>query len=131
MATIQEIMSSELVTVSPKTPLNEAIQLLMTHRISGLPVVNESNELVGMITEKDLLYIFADNDANFNFVEDLMETNLRSQQLSDSLAEVCDCLLANSFRRVPILDGKRLVGLISRADLMPAILDLAQQRTKA
>ena len=130
MTKIQSVMQSQVVTVSPTTTVTEAIELLMKYKISGVPVVVGNLEPVGMLTEKDLLNIFSEEMSGEIRVEQLMSRTLHTFQVTDSLEAVCDCLLANHFRRVMILDGKKLVGLISRADLMPAILEVLQERNR-
>ena len=130
MATARDIMKTELVTVQEGTSLNEAIELLMTHRISGLPVVDAQNNLVGILTEKDTMKLLYEKPGTCNTVSDLMENRLRSFQQDTPLDQVCDCLMANHFRRVPILSGTKLVGLISRADLMPTILEAAAANSR-
>lgn len=128
IVTARTIMNPNPVTIGPEATLIEAIQLLIDRKISGLPVIDEARRLVGMISEKDTMRLFYDDPGEHSFVRDLMVTDLRAFQADDELSEVCDCLMANTFRRVPILEGDRLVGLISRADLMPTILDLASER---
>jgi CBS domain-containing protein len=125
MKTARSVMKSDLITVRAGTPLSDAIRLLVEHRISGLPVVDDRQRLLGILTEKDLLRLLYEEQGAFQRVEELMVSEVRSFQADDPLEQVCDCLMANHFRRVPILEGERLVGLISRADLMPTILEIA------
>lgn len=126
-AVARAVMKTDLVTVAPDTPLADAIRLLMKHRISGLPVVDAQQRLVGIVTEKDLLRLLYEERGVLAKAADVMSTGVRAFQADDPLELICDCLMANHFRRVPILEGDRLVGLISRADLMPTILDLAAE----
>jgi len=126
-AVARAVMKTDLVTVTPDTPLADAIRLLMKHRISGLPVVDAQQRLVGIVTEKDLLRLLYEERGVLAKAADVMSTGVRAFQADDPLELICDCLMANHFRRVPILEGDRLVGLISRADLMPTILDLAAE----
>ncbi|HKJ00292.1 MAG TPA: CBS domain-containing protein [bacterium] len=128
MTKVRELMRREVITVLEDTPLQEAVALLIQHRISGLPVVNRAGELVGLITEKDVMRLLHEEPGACTTVRDLMTTKVRAFQADDDLELVTDCLLANHFRRVPILEGRKLVGLISRADLMPTVLALAQER---
>lgn len=121
MVTVREVMQTELVTVRPDAPVRDAIMLLLRHRISGLPVVDAQRRLLGVVTEKDLMRLLYEEPGRITRVEQVMTRRVRTFQGDAPLAQVCDCLLANHFRRVPILDGERLVGLISRADLMPTI----------
>lgn len=127
MAQTRSLMQRNLITVSPDTPLRAAIGLLIRHRISGLPVVDGAGRLQGIVTEKDVMRVLYEPKGTFKQVGDLMVTEVRAFQADEDLSVVCDCLMANHFRRVLILEGDRLVGLISRADLMPVILDLADE----
>lgn len=128
MNTARAVMRTNLVTVGPNTSLTKAIELLIEHQISGLPVVGEGSILMGMITEKDMMRLWHGTTPNPTIVSDLMVREVRTFQASDALEDVCDCLMSNSFRRVPILEGKTLVGLISRADLMRTILEVSRER---
>lgn len=130
-AVARSVMQEKLVTVTPDATLTEAIHLLMKHRISGLPVVDANQHLVGIVTEKDMLRLLYEERGSATRVSDLMVTRVRAFQADDPLELVCDCLMANHFRRVPIVEGERLVGLISRADLMPTILELAMEQAGA
>lgn len=81
-----------------------------------------------MITEKDILNIFADEEQEHVTVADLMERSIRSLQADDALEDLCGCLPSNHFRRVPILEGKKLVGLVSRSDLMETALEILEDK---
>jgi CBS domain-containing protein len=126
----RDVMHPDPITVRPETPIAAAIRLLIEHRISGLPVVDPRQRIVGMITEKDMLRVLYEESGTLNAVSDLMTTRLRVFQADDPLEQVVDCLMANHFRRVPVIDGERLVGLISRADLMETILEEAEDRMR-
>ena len=128
--TARDVMTPDPITVHTETPIAAAIRLLIEHRISGLPVVDPQQRVVGMITEKDMLRVLYEESGTLNTVSDLMSTRLRMFQADDPLEQVVDCLMANHFRRVPVIDGERLVGLISRADLMETILDEAEERMR-
>jgi CBS domain-containing protein len=106
--------------------LHLALELLIANSISGLPVVDDAGQLVGVLSEKDLLRIFYEPDAHS--VESVMTHAPISMSIEAPLVDVIDCLMANDFRRVFIHDHKKLVGLISRADLMPAILKALLER---
>lgn len=127
MKTIREVMSPDPIQVHPETPLREAIALLVEHNISGVPVVDGDQAIVGILSEKDLLKLFHEPDARA--VGALMTRDPITFPVDADLVEVVDCLLANDFRRVMIHDAGRLVGLVSRADVMPAILDLLGERS--
>lgn len=117
-------MRSNLIVVSKDTLFIEAIELIAEHRITGLPVVEKGMNLVGVITEKDLLqltYLLITNkfDRIKEYtVESLMTRDVVTCRSNDNLADICQCLVENPFRRIPIVDDDRLVGLITRKDLI-------------
>ncbi len=129
MATARLVMKTELITVTEDMPLREAIQLLIDHKISGLPVVDGDGNLKGLFTEKDAMRLLFEDKGTCKFVSDLMVREVRTFQVGTPLEPICDCLMSNHFRRVPILVGAKLVGLISRADLMPTILAVASENS--
>ena len=123
MFEIKNIMKTDVITAKRQTPIYKAIETMAENNITGLPVVNDDMTLAGIISEKDvlmLLYNFGERPGN---VEDFMTKNMVSFDQEDHLVNVCDCLLKNNFRRVPIVAGpkKKLVGIISRTDLIRCI----------
>ena len=115
-------MKCGLLTVNRETPVSEAMEFLVTHNISGLPVVDDYMNLVGIITEKDMLKLLYNPQAEPGCAGDFMTKDVVSFNHDDSLFDVCDCLINNNFRRVTILNQGRLVGIVSRADIMVYIL---------
>jgi CBS domain-containing protein len=120
MPTIREVMKTDLITIQPDAPVADALRLLIDHGISGLPVVDADGAIVGVLSEKDLLKVFYEKDLT---VGGLMTRDPETISVDADLVEVFDSLMAANFRRVLIHDGGKLVGLISRADLMPALLE--------
>ena len=127
MKTIRDVMRPAPIHTRPGEGLHQVLELLIQHGISGLPVVDEAGSLVGAISEKDLLKIFYEDEART--VDSVMTRDPVSISVDAELVEVVDCLMANDFRRVFIHEGEKLVGLVSRADLMPAILSALLERT--
>ncbi|MBN2137445.1 MAG: CBS domain-containing protein [Sedimentisphaerales bacterium] len=120
--TAEDVMKRGLLTVRRQTPIYDAMNILATEAITGLPVVDDAMNLVGILTEKDMLKSLRDPYVKAGNAEDFMTENVTSFRSNDSLYDICDCLIENSFRRVPILDAGKVVGIISRADVMIYIL---------
>ncbi len=118
----KDIMKCGLLTIKRQTPIYEAMETIATRNITGLPVVDDYMNLVGIISEKDMLKLLYDPKAKLGKVEDFMTEDVVSFNRDDSLFDICDCLINNNFRRVPILNQGRLVGIISRVDLILYIL---------
>ncbi|MEN6334437.1 MAG: CBS domain-containing protein [Phycisphaerales bacterium] len=119
---VQDVMTIGLQTTTLNSPLLEAAEILVTHGITGLPVVDDSMRLLGILSEKDVLRLLDSSPSRAWRVRDVMTPDVVSFNLDDDLFDVCKCLANNSFRRVPVLDRGRLVGIISRADLILYIL---------
>lgn len=117
-------MQTDLIVVNKNTPFIKAIELIAKHRVTGLPVVEDGMNLVGVVSEKDLLvltyHLMTDNLDQIRkyTVETLMTKDVVTFQPDDTLADVCQCFAGSPFRRVPIVQGSKLVGLITRKDLI-------------
>ena len=124
----KDIMTQPVITVTPDTPIYDAIRLLSSRRLTGLPVVDEDLELVGILTEKDVLHLLNEHqDRSDQIVADFMCENVTHFDANDNLIDLCDCLVQNAFRRLPITEENRLAGIISRSDVIDAILKIKHQ----
>ncbi|HSW00693.1 MAG TPA: CBS domain-containing protein [Sedimentisphaerales bacterium] len=111
-------MKPGLLTVFPDAPISEAMDLIVRRRITGLPVVDEQMILLGIITEKDLLNYCLRLFPPDATVSVFMTTNVVAFDRDADLDLICECLIEKDFHRVPILDQGRLVGIISRSDIL-------------
>jgi CBS domain-containing protein len=125
MPKAKEIMTTEVVSVKKETPIYEAMELLLQNEITGMPVVDEDMNLVGIITEKDCLRLFhADEEEKHKTVEHFMTQPAVYYKENDSLKTVCDFMIINYFRRVPVTNKKgKVVGILSRPDVIKYILE--------
>jgi CBS domain-containing protein len=126
MSTIRQVMEPEPITVRPESTIREALEILIENKISGLPVVDADRVILGILSEKDLLRVFYEPHART--VGSVMTPAPTRIAVDAPLVDVFDCLMAEDFRRVLIHEDGKLVGLISRADLMPVILDALVER---
>ncbi len=131
MLKLEDIMTTDVLTVKKQTPIYEAIEIMANNKITGLPVVNDDMTLAGIISEKDVLRMVSDFDIlmlsselkdSSVKVEDFMTEDVTSFDTRDDLMAVCECLVKNNFRRVPILAEGKLAGIISRKDIINYIL---------
>ena len=120
----KNIMHTDLITVKRKTSIYEAIRTLIEHNITGLPVLNDDDSLAGIISEKDMLTLLYNIEDKPGRVEDFMTEKTYTFEPDDSLIDICDCFIKNHFRRVPIVDNGKLVGIVSRKDLINYIMAL-------
>lgn len=126
---ISEFMDQVVPTLTPDTPILTAVDFLLRHRVTGAPVVDGNGNLLGIITETDLLKLVTEGvdskpptDA---IVKDFMTTNPVTVSQSMDIYYVAGVFINNKFRRLPVVDDGRLVGAITRFDLLRVIQSLA------
>jgi len=126
MLSAKDIMTIDVFAVKKDTPVCEAIEVMLTHEVAGLPVVGENDELLGVITEKDALEFYnADPSELKRPVEDFMTSPAVFFDENEPLPEICRCLQTHTFRRVPVTSNGKVVGVISRPDVLKHILSQA------
>lgn len=142
--TAANVMSRTPLAIAPKAPLAQAIRLMGTHRISGLPVVDETDRVVGILTEGDLLRraeigsqgkapgwfasFFEPGRCAERYVEshgrrvqEVMTRDVLSITEDTPVAEIAALMLSRHVKRLPVLKQGKLVGIVSRADLVRAV----------
>ena len=124
MISLEKIMSRAVVTVRRTTDIYDAIRMMADGNITGLPVVDEDEKLVGIVTEKDVMRRLLNTRSTEGKVQDYMTTDVISFNENDNLLDVINTLVENKFRRVPIESGGKLVGIISRRDIISYIFSL-------
>jgi len=120
----KDIMTTDLITISRHTTIHDAIRILVENNITGLPVVNEDMSLAGIISEKDMLGLLYNIEDKPGSVEDFMTEQVIFFDQEDSLIDITESFIEGNFRRVPILSDGKLVGIISRKDIIAYILKL-------
>ncbi len=117
-----EFMTKDVVTVKPETPLVEVMNTLLDKHITGLPVVDDAGMLIGIVSEIDLVNPMSSGNADDTVAGEIMSTNLTTFAPEATCAEIANCLAANRIRRVPIVDGGKVVGIVSRRDILREML---------
>ena len=118
----KDIMTTQVVTIEPETTLKEAINLLVKIEISGLMVMKDDSELVGVISEKDLLVAYDFLGQVKTPVSDFVNREVISIEEDTPVEEISRLLVQQNIRRVPVVKDKKLVGIVSRRDLLKCIL---------
>jgi len=142
---VADVMTKEVISVTPETTIAEAAGLMLAHRISGLPVVDEAGAVVGVVSEGDLLrrsetgterrhsrwfeFLITPgrlaedySRANARKVGEVMTAEVVAVAPGDSLAEVVRLMEHHRIRRLPVIEGGRLAGIVSRANMVRALL---------
>lgn len=141
---VAEIMTKNVFSVKRTSTIREIALALTQHRISGLPVLSEGGYLAGIVTEGDLLrrkmvprtpdfinilgaviYYHGVERYNEDFkkilgqkAEDIMTTDLVTAREEDDVSDVARLMLDNDIKQIPIVDGSKIVGMVTRADIV-------------
>jgi CBS domain-containing protein len=118
VTTIREIMHECVVTIHPEETVATAIDILTRHHIGGLPVVNKAGGVVGMISELALIDVVFDLTVRCAPISKYMTTDVQVVHADDPLSRVAQLFALYSFRRVPVVECGKLVGIVTRRDLM-------------
>ena len=126
-AKVREYMAASLVTFTPEMEIMDAIDALIRNRISGAPVVDEHGNLVGVLSEQDCMKVAL--HAGYygepgGRVAEFMSTQVRTIDADTSILDLAQAFLDSPYRRYPVLDNQRLVGQISRRDVLRALARL-------
>jgi CBS domain-containing protein len=124
----RDYMTRAVVTLGPDMNLLEAVQVLLEHRISGAPVLDATGNLVGLLSEKDCLR--AALNATYygdlgGLVADHMQRHVSTVADDTPIFEVTRLFINGHFRRYPVVHEHRLVGQISRRDVLRALRDMS------
>lgn len=133
---LQKVMTSQPVTVHHGDPVSKVRQLFHEHKFHHLPVVN-GDQLIGMISWTDLMRVTFDEktfaqdsravDATLDHlyrIEDLMEANPQTISVNSSVRDACEALSTADFHALPVVDGRKLVGIVTTKDLIRFLLEL-------
>ena len=126
-AVCRDYMATRLVTLEPGMDVLAAMQRLLDARISGAPVVDERGDLIGVLTQRDCLAVAVQSvyhQTPAGRVADYMSAPVETLPASASLMDVIEAFRRSRYRRFPVMEGSRLVGLICRRDILRAILEL-------
>ena len=131
MLKAKDIMTKRVISVKTDTPIYDVLKLIASYGISGLPVVEDDMTLVGIVSEKDVLSLFYNNDDDEITVDDFMTQPPIFFDEDESLLDICDFLRKNIFRRVPITSEGKLIGIISIRDVIEYILQSKCEKISA
>jgi CBS domain-containing protein len=119
VSTILSTKGPSLISVRPEQTIREAIQILASRHIGALVVLDESGELVGILSERDIIRETAVNEAIFSIpVSEVMTRDVVTGLPQDDIMRVAHLMTERRFRHLPILDEGKLIGIISIGDVL-------------
>jgi CBS domain-containing protein len=122
MLKAKDVMTTEVITIEPETALDKAIALLVDNKISGMPVCDKGGNIVGMISEKDLLNFIFSGNLNNTKVSEAMSTHVISFPPDADLDKIALVMAEKQIRRVPIIENEKLLGIVSRRSIIRIVL---------
>ena len=148
MLTAKDIMTTEVITISPETEVAQAAKLLLTNRINGVPVINDSDQLVGILCQSDLiiqqknipipsLFTLLDGfipltsskklDKEVEKIAattaaDAMTANPVSVNPDTGIEKVAALMVEKNYHTLPVVDGGKLVGIVGKEDVLKTLL---------
>ena len=147
MITAKEIMSDQVITVTKDTSIKELSDLFIKHKVNGFPVADEKDQLIGIVTEKNLIeksknlhiptvialfdaviYLesgkkFEEEVKRFNAtkVEDIFTSNVVTVPSDTGLHEIASLMAEKSIHSIPVVDNKKLLGIIGKLDVIKGL----------
>lgn len=138
---VDKLMVRDVVSVRPNTPLREVIKIIKEKDLNALPVVDEEKNLVGIISQKDLLFrdewfdaLWDSTYASSMFidmvlrrmsstVDKLMVRDVITVEKDDPLCKAAELMVKNRKNQLPVVEKGKLVGIISRKDIVQLVMD--------
>ncbi len=123
---VDDYMAKDLYTFLPSDNIHSAAKILMQKHISGAPVVDEAGSLVGVLSKKDCLkvvYVASYHQDWGGRVDEYMSREIRTIESGTDIIAAADLFVESNYRRFPVLENGRMVGQISRQDILRALYD--------
>ncbi len=123
---VRDAMAAELVTLAPEMDILRAVHTLLKHDIASAPVVDETGKLVGILTERDCMRVVLHAGYHSEYggpVSEYMSKDVETIGADDSIVDAAKLFFGEDFHRYPVLENSRLVGQISRRDVMRALVE--------
>lgn len=123
---IRDYMTRNVVKLRPEMEILRAVHELIGGRVSGAPVVDKSGSVVGMLTERDCMKVVlnaAYHQEHGGLVSEFMGTNIEVMKPDTSIIDAAKNFYEKKYLRYPVVDDGRLIGVISRSDVMRAMGD--------
>ncbi len=146
MLTAKDIMTRDVIVAGPRTTVEELARLLIEHHISGAPVVDEAGELVGIVTEHDLInrekrlhiptvvqifdaFIYLERSKRFEDdlkkmvgtrVGDICNPHVVTIVEDTSISEIATIMTEKDIHLLPVMSGRKLVGIVGKEDVLKA-----------
>jgi len=115
---VREIMEENVITLKENADMDEAIETFLTKNVGGVPIVNDDNQLLSIITERDVIRNLLDKIDENEVIDDYITRDVIKATPGERLKDVARTMVRNGFRRLPVVSEERLVGIITSTDFI-------------
>ena len=115
---VREIMEENVITLKENADIDEAIETFLTKNVGGTPIVNDDNQLISLITERDVIRALLDKIDENEVIDDYITRKVIVATPGERLKDVARTMVRNGFRRLPVVSEERLVGIITSTDFI-------------
>lgn len=136
LPTASDIMTRTLVALTPEMPILDAVRVLLKYQISGAPVIDEEGRLAGICSEFDCLRVmssgvfYSDDHGGEGIVAHSMSTDYQAVESHHDIYALSQLFLDHRVQRLPVVEDGRLVGQISRRDVLRAMVEVDESRVR-
>lgn len=147
---VRDVMHTDVITIQPETEIKEIARTLFEHRISGVPVINSGQKLLGIVTEGDLLHketnprtpqvfgflgaliYYRDSVTQYDSdlkklialtASEIMTREVLTIPKDATIEEAASIMLNNNVKRLPVVENEKLIGIISRIDIIKTLIE--------
>jgi CBS-domain-containing membrane protein len=116
---VRDVMNRNVIATRPDVKIKEAVKIMNKLSIGSLVVLDEKNNIVGIVTERDILKsIEKDIDPEINEVKDIMSKNVKTVSSDTDVKDAVDIMLKYKIKKLPVVDNGNLVGIITTSDIV-------------
>ncbi|AEF95576.1 CBS domain-containing protein [Methanotorris igneus] len=115
---VREIMEEDVITIKENAEIDDIIKTFLEKNVGGTPIVNNNNQLISLITERDVIRVLKDKISEEEKVMDYMTKKVIAATAGERLKDVARTMLRNGFRRLPVVSEGKLVGIITSTDFI-------------
>jgi CBS domain-containing protein len=118
----KDIMTTQVITITPETIMKDALRLMVELGISGLIVTDAGQNVIGVVSERDIMMAYDMLGETKGSVESFINTKVVGVNPDTPVKEVSRIMIQSNVKRVPVMEGRKCVGIISRSDVLKFIL---------
>ncbi len=130
---VRDHMTTDVIKFHPQNNIYQAVKVMSHKRISGAPVLDDYDNLVGVLSQKDCLRIILDSaysERPPGLVSEYMSTDVETVEANTSIFDLVEKFCDKGYRRYPVMDHDHFVGIISRHDIIRAIVSYTEEQYK-